>query len=121
MRQRSRRSKQGKQKGHERASPPKSAYLLFTGERRPQLKEEHGYPPTVMMSKLAEEWREMEANGGREVYVRRAARLKEEWHSAREGAGEGLEKKASGSSDRSPARPTARRKGKSRTAAAAGV
>lgn len=61
------------------AKRPKNAFLLFSAERRPQLKEEHGYPPRVMVSKLSEEWREMEGKGGRDVYERRAAELKEQW------------------------------------------
>lgn len=74
-------------KGDEDNKRPKSAYILFTSERRPKLKAEHGYPPAVMMSKLAEEWRDMEGSAEREVYVRRAAEMKEQWLTAKEGGG----------------------------------
>lgn len=72
----------GSKDGKDNSERPKSAYILFTSERRPQLKAEHGYPPAVMMSKLAEEWREMEGSPDREVYVRRAAEMKEQWLTA---------------------------------------
>lgn len=71
--------KDGKTEPLDSKKKPKNAFLLFSSDRRPQLKEEHGYPPRVMVSKLSEEWREMEGNGGRDVYERRAAELKEQW------------------------------------------
>lgn len=60
---------------------PKNAYILFSCERRPGLKQEIGEAVTAveMTKKLAQEWRELEGSTVREEYVQRAALLKQAW------------------------------------------
>lgn len=72
-----------------RVPPPKNAYILFSSERRPALKEEiggEGLTAVEMTKKLAQEWRELEGSSAREEYARRAALLREAWLKKKEEA-----------------------------------
>ncbi|CAN0113100.1 unnamed protein product, partial [Ectocarpus sp. 13 AM-2016] len=72
----------GKGSGKNRVPQPKNAYILFSSERRPGLKEEvggKGLTAVEMTKKLAQEWRELEGSSVREEYARRAALLREAW------------------------------------------
>lgn len=99
-----------------RIPPPKNAYILFSSERRPGLKEEvgGGLNAVEMTKKLAKEWRELEGSSVREEYARRAAVLKEAWVKEKEkataalrgapvwvggGVGGGLKKKAAAAAE----------------------
>ncbi|CAB1107476.1 unnamed protein product [Ectocarpus sp. CCAP 1310/34] len=75
--------------GKNRVPQPKNAYILFSSERRPGLKEEvggEGLTAVEMTKKLAQEWRELEGSSVREEYARRAALLREAWLKEKEEA-----------------------------------
>ncbi|CAM9581001.1 unnamed protein product, partial [Ectocarpus fasciculatus] len=79
----------GKGSGKNRVPQPKNAYILFSSERRPGLKEEvggEGLTAVEMTKKLAQEWRELEGSSVREEYARRAALLREAWLKEKEEA-----------------------------------
>lgn len=75
-----------------RIPQPKNAYIIFSSERRPVLKEEVGGGLTFgeVTKKLAQEWRELEGSSVREEYARRAALLKEAWLKEKEEAAAAL-------------------------------
>ncbi|CAM9633486.1 unnamed protein product [Scytosiphon promiscuus] len=75
-----------------RIPPPKNAYILFSSERRPRLKEEvdGDLSPVEMTRRLAHEWRELEGSSVREEYARRAAMLREAWLKEKEEAADAL-------------------------------
>lgn len=83
----------GKSGGNVKRIPqPKNAYILFSSERRPGLKEEVGgaLSAVELTKKLAQEWRELEGSSVREEYARRAAVLKEAWVKEKEEAAAAL-------------------------------
>lgn len=85
-------SRSGGRGSARRIPPPKNAYILFSSDRRPRLKEEvdGDLSPVEMTRRLAQEWRDLEGSSVREEYAKRAALLKEEWLKEKEEAADAL-------------------------------